>query len=66
MQKVYEFCRKYCDVVKTFSLVIATMIISMICLKLGQECWGIAYAILSALWFIMWILEVSLKWRNKQ
>lgn len=57
MRKIDKFCEKY-DVLKTFSLIIANMITSMLYLKIEQEGWGIAYAILSALWFIAWTLEI--------
>lgn len=66
MQKLYEFCKKYSDTVKSFSLIITNMFISMLCLKEGYEVFGICYTVLSALWFIICILEVSLKWRENK
>ncbi len=65
MQKLDEFYKKYGSIAKSFVLCLATMNVSMLNFAIGQAGYGIFNGILSALWFIIWILELSLKWEDK-
>lgn len=65
MQKLDEFYKEYGSIAKTFVLCLTTMNISILNFKVGQAGYGISNGILSALWFIVWVLELSLKWEEK-
>ena len=65
MKKLYNFLERYGSIAKTFVLCLATMTVSMLNFKIGQAGYGIFNGILAALWFIIWVLELSLKWEDK-
>lgn len=66
MKKLHNFLEKYGSITKTFALCLTTMTVSMLNFKIGQAGYGIFNGISSALWFIMWVLELSLKWEEKK
>ncbi|MCI8621360.1 MAG: hypothetical protein HFJ50_06530 [Clostridia bacterium] len=66
MEKIHSFLEKYESIAKSFVLCLTTMIVSMLNFKIGQAGYGIFNGILSALWFIVWALELSLKWEEKK
>ena len=61
IKKIDEFYKKHGGIVKSFLICILSMYISLLGFKLEMASIGIGYAILSALWFILWVLELKLE-----
>jgi len=66
MKIINNFLEKYGSIAKTFVLCLTIMVVSMLNFKTGQVGFGIFNAISSALWFIVWVLELSLKWEENK
>lgn len=65
MEKLDRFLEKYGSIAKSFVLCLATINVSLLNFKIGQAGLGIFHGILSALWFIVCVLELSLKMEGK-
>lgn len=66
MEKLYDFYRKYGSIAKSFVLCLATMNLLLFDLKVGYIGFAIFDGILCASWFVIGILELSLKWEETE
>ncbi|MCI8396655.1 MAG: hypothetical protein HFJ52_03050 [Clostridia bacterium] len=65
MKRVDNFLGRNKEIYKSLVLTLIFIDVTVTYIKVGQVGLGIMYGI-CALWFIVWVLELSLKWEEKK